>query len=95
MSVNICGTTNKNDTSSVHETRGQPSIGFKIFDVEGNFDIDNKRLPNLSEPVDNNDAITKAYVNNIESMLKILSTKTLNTKINKTKSTFKISASIL
>ena len=42
MSVNIFGATNKNNTSSVHGTKGQPCIGFKIFDDEGNFDIDNK-----------------------------------------------------
>ena len=38
----------------------------KILDDKGNFDMDNKRLAILSEPVNNNDATKKVYVNKIE-----------------------------
>ena len=41
--------------------QGLPGIGFKLTD-DGNFDIDGKRLPNISKPVDGGDATTKAYV---------------------------------
>ena len=41
--------------------KGLPGIGFKLTD-DGNFDIDGKRLTNLSPPVDGGDATTKAYV---------------------------------
>ena len=41
--------------------QGLPGIGFKLTD-DGNFDIDGKRLTNLSQPVDSGDATTKAYV---------------------------------
>ena len=37
--------------------RGSPGIGFKIIDR--NYDIQNKRLANLSKAIANNDAITK------------------------------------
>ena len=45
MSANIFGVTNTNN--SVHGVR-QPEIGIKFLDDEGNSDIDNKRLANLS-----------------------------------------------
>ena len=41
--------------------QGLPGIGFKLTD-DGNFDIDGKRLTDVSQPVDNRDATTKAYV---------------------------------
>ena len=41
--------------------QGLPGIGFKLTD-DGNFDIDGKRLTNISKPVDGGDATTKAYV---------------------------------
>ena len=41
--------------------QGLPGIGFKLTD-DGNFDLDGKRLTNLSQPVDSGDATTKAYV---------------------------------
>ena len=41
--------------------QGLPGIGFKLTD-DGNFDLDEKRLTNLSQPVDDGDATTKAYV---------------------------------
>jgi len=62
MSVNIFEATNKN-TTNVHGVRGQPGIGFKFLDDEGNFDIDNKRLANLSDPIEDNDATPQVYVN--------------------------------
>ena len=41
--------------------QGLPGIGFNLTD-DGNFDIDGKRLTNISKPVDGGDATTKAYV---------------------------------
>ena len=41
--------------------QGLPGIGFKLTD-DGNFDIDGKRLTDVSQPVDSGDATTKAYV---------------------------------
>ena len=41
--------------------QGLPGIGFKLTD-DGNFDIDGKRLTDVSQPVDGGDAATKAYV---------------------------------
>ena len=41
--------------------QGFPGIGFKLTD-DGNFDIDGKRLTDVSLPVDGGDATTKAYV---------------------------------
>ena len=40
---------------------GIDGIGFKLTD-KGNYDIDGKRLTDLSKPVDGTDAATKAYV---------------------------------
>ena len=41
--------------------QGLPGIGFKLTD-DSNFDIDGKRLTDVSQPVDSGDATTKAYV---------------------------------
>ena len=41
--------------------QGLPGIGFKLTD-DGNFDLDGKRLTDVSQPVDSGDATTKAYV---------------------------------
>ena len=41
--------------------KGLPGIGFKLTD-DGNFDLDGKRLTDVSLPVDGGDATTKAYV---------------------------------
>ena len=41
--------------------QGLPGIGFKLTD-DGNFDINGKRLTDVSQPVDSGDATTKAYV---------------------------------
>ena len=41
--------------------RGLPGVGFELTD-DGNYDIDGKRLTDVSKPVDGTDAATKAYV---------------------------------
>ena len=41
--------------------QGLPGIGFKLTD-DGNFDIDGKRLTDVSQPVDGGDAANKKYV---------------------------------
>ena len=40
---------------------GLPGIGFNLTD-DGNFDIDNKRLTEVADPIHDNDAATKGYV---------------------------------
>ena len=40
---------------------GLPGIGLNLTD-DGNFDLDNKRLTDLADPVDDQDAATKKYV---------------------------------
>ena len=40
---------------------GLPGIGYNLTD-DGNFDIDNKRLTDVADPVDDGDAATKKYV---------------------------------
>ena len=40
---------------------GLPGICFRLTD-DGNFDIDNKRLTSVSDPMDTGDAATKSYV---------------------------------
>ena len=42
---------------------GLLGIGFRLTD-DGNFDIDEKRLTSVSDPIKNNDAATKSYVDN-------------------------------
>ena len=41
--------------------QGLPGIGFKLTD-DGNFDIDGKRLTDVSQPIDSGDAANKKYV---------------------------------
>ena len=45
---------------------GLPGIGFKLTDG-GNFDIDEKRLTDLGDPIDDGDATTKKYVDQNKS----------------------------
>ena len=48
-------------TSSTHGPPGPPGIGFKLTG-DGNYDIDGKRLTNVSQPIDARDVATKAYI---------------------------------
>ena len=58
--------------SEVNGGRGEkgdpslPGIGFKLTD-DGNFDIDEKRLTDLGDPIDDGDATTKKYVDENKS----------------------------
>ena len=40
---------------------GLPGIGFNLTD-DGNFDLDSKRLTDVADPIDDQDAATKKYV---------------------------------
>ena len=53
-------------SSSQRGLPGVPGVGFKLTD-DGNFDIDNKRLTNVSQPTDGSDATTQAYVDSENS----------------------------
>ena len=53
-------------SSSQRGLPGVPGVGFELTD-DGNFDIDNKRLTNVSQPTDGSDATTKAYVDSENS----------------------------
>ena len=61
MSVNIFGSSKQ--VSAGPGRKGLPGVGFKLLDNVGNFDIDSKRLANVAQPVGDNDAATKVYVN--------------------------------
>ena len=61
MSVNIFGSSKQ--VSGGPGKKGQPGIGFKLLDNEGNFNIDSKRLANVAQPISDSDAVTKVYVN--------------------------------
>ena len=50
--------------------RGLPGVGFQLT-VDGNYDIDGKRLTDVAEPVDGKDATTKAYVDEKTSHNKV------------------------
>ena len=52
---------NEKGGSGERGEQGLPGIGFKLTD-DGNFDIDGKRLTDVSQPVGSGDATTKAYV---------------------------------
>lgn len=54
MSVDVFGRTDKKSVSIAH--RGPPGIGYKLTQ-DGQYDINRKRLCNLAEPLNNNDAV--------------------------------------
>ena len=73
-------------TSSQRGLPGVPGVGFKLTD-DGNFDIDGKRLTNVSQPTDGSDGTTKAYVDTANSKQDIAiadkaSKNDLDTKLN-------------
>ena len=57
------GIPNNDDIHGSSQTgqRGLPGVGFKL-DANGNYDIENKKLTNISTPVNDSDATTKQYV---------------------------------
>jgi hypothetical protein len=52
--VNIYGT-GINSTPISH-LRGPPGIGFQFLDADKNFDLNNRRLANISYPIEDKDA---------------------------------------
>ena len=56
--------------------KGDPGIGFNLTD-DGNFDLDSKRLTDVAEPVDKNDAATRNYVDIKKIRLLIVKLKRL------------------
>ena len=48
---------------------GLPGVGFKLTPV-GNFDLQRKRLTNVAEGMENDDAITKHQVDTLKNQLK-------------------------
>ena len=62
MAVNIFGEGIHISGTGGPGQRGQPGIGFKILDDEGNYDIDGKRMANVGFPEGHNDTVAKAYV---------------------------------
>ena len=61
------------DTSTSQEGKdgkdGLPGVGFKLTPV-GNFDLQRKRLTNVAEGMENDDAITKHQVDTLKNQLK-------------------------
>ena len=66
MSVNIFGASKI--ITRGDGKKGERGIGFNL-DSYDNFDIDGKRLVNVAEPYDGNDAATKVYVDRIREEL--------------------------
>ena len=65
---------------------GVPGVGFKLTD-DGNYDIDGKRLTNVSQPTDGSDGTTKVHVDSENAKQDIAiadkaSKNDLNTKLN-------------
>lgn len=71
MSVNVFGSSLKSPTNVVGR-RGLPGIGFKYLDDEGNFDMNNKRLANIADPIDENDAVNKLYTDELVESVNIV-----------------------
>ena len=62
--------------------KGLPGVGFKLTD-DGDYDIQNKKLTNVSEPHDNNDGSTKKYVDSeVSKTLKKDGTDQMNGLLN-------------
>ena len=73
-------------TSPQRGLPGMPGVGFKLTD-DGNYDIDGKRLTNVSQPTDGSNGTTKAYVDGENAKQNIViadkaSKNDLNTKLN-------------
>jgi chromosome segregation ATPase len=58
--VNIFGT--GINSTPISQLRGPPGIGFRYLDAEKNFDLNNRRLANISCPIEDKDAACKTYV---------------------------------
>ena len=58
-------------TSPQRGPPGQPGFGFKLTG-DSNYDIDGKRLTNVSQPIDARDVATKAYIdgNKLDDILR-------------------------
>lgn len=67
MSVDVFGrqlTRKSWAKSGLPGSRGPPGDGFK-FTIDGQYDIDNKRLCNLADPVEQNDAVSLKVMQNV------------------------------
>ncbi|RWS23084.1 uncharacterized protein B4U80_08866 [Leptotrombidium deliense] len=53
----------KNKNNKVKSEKGDPGIGFKLTD-DGNYDIENKRLVNVDNPLKENDVVNKKFHSN-------------------------------
>ena len=71
MSVNIFGASK---TIGKGSRKGERGIGFQLT-VNGDYDIDDKKLTNVAKPISENDAATKSYVDeqdeNVRNELKL------------------------
>jgi chromosome segregation ATPase len=65
--VNIFGT--GINSTPISQLRGPPGIGFRYLDAEKNFDLNNRRLANISCPIEDKDAACKTYVD--EEVVKV------------------------
>jgi hypothetical protein len=59
MSVDVFG--RQLEKSTAVSSRGPPGVGFKIT-ADGHYDIDNKRLCSVANPIQQNDAVTVSYM---------------------------------
>jgi chromosome segregation ATPase len=79
--VNIFGT-GINSTPISH-LRGPPGIGFQYLDADKNFDLNNRRLANISYPIEDKDAACKSYVD--EEVVKIIDVHVKDSEMTNTK----------
>lgn len=68
MSVNIFGASKIITRGDGGGKKGERGIGFNL-DAYNNFDINSKRLVNIAEPYNGNDAATRVYVDKIRDEL--------------------------
>lgn len=72
-------------SSTAVGSRGPPGVGFKIT-ADGHYDIDNRRLCNVVNPIEQNDAVTVSFmqqeldtlrneISNNSSMIHVLETR--------------------
>lgn len=63
MSYSIFGTLYGSNNNPIQGVRRPKGDGFKI--TNGNYDIENKRLTNISSPVENKDCVAKEFLDQI------------------------------
>ena len=85
MSVDVFGRKlgQRTETSS-SSSRGPPGIGFKIT-IDGQYDLEDRRLCNVAEPINTHDAVNLAYLEKELNILRGAITEIQNRRRKKAK----------